>query len=91
MQSPKIRFSSRDRSKEMRSISPLRLKSIPVEKINNSPIFTPEPINTLIMQQDPQKTTTFFKSTSARSTKDHDNAIFAQLPPVQQQTKVNFI
>ncbi|XP_012234640.1 uncharacterized protein [Linepithema humile] len=90
MQPPKTRFTSRDRSKETRSISSPRLKSFPAEKIkklNNSPMFTPEPINALIMQQDPRETRTFFASSSVRSNNGHGDVMFAQLSPVHQQTK----
>jgi len=93
MQPPKTRFTSRDRSKETRSISSPRLKSFPAEKIrklNNSPMFTPEPINALIAQQDPRETGTFFTSSSAVSNNGHGDAMFAQLSPIHQQTKVSF-
>lgn len=95
MQPPKTRFTSRERSKEKRSISP-RLKTFPAEKIkklNNSPMFTPKPINALIMQQDPQETGILFASSSAKSNNGHGDATFAQpvrLSSIHQETKVNF-
>ena len=93
MQPSKTRFSSRNRSKETRSTSSSRLKSFPAEeikKLDNSPIFTPEPIAALIMQQDPQANGTFYTNPFSKNNNDHGDAISIQLSP-HQQSKVNSI
>lgn len=92
MQPPKTRFNSRNRSKEARSISSPRLKTFPAEeikKMDNPPMFTPEPIAALIVQQDPQETGTFYTNSSARNNNGRGDAISGQLSP-HQQLKVNF-
>lgn len=89
MKPPKTRFNSRDRSKEATS-SP-RLKSFPAEKIkklDNQPMFSPEPNDALIVQ-DPRETGTYFASSSIRSNNDHGDALPVKLSS-HQQSKVNF-
>ncbi|KMQ94767.1 beta-hexosaminidase subunit beta [Lasius niger] len=84
MKPPKTRFNSRDRSKEATS-SP-RLKSFPAEKIkklDNQPMFSPEPNDALIVQ-DPRETGTYFASSSIRSNNDHGDALPAKLSSHQQ-------
>lgn len=91
MQPPKTRFNSRDKSKEARSTSSPRLKSFPAEEIkkqDNPPMFSPEPIAALIVQQDPRETGTFYTNSSVKDNNGHGDAISVQLP--HQQSKVNF-
>lgn len=90
MQPPKTRFNSRNGPKEGRSTSSPRLKSFPAEeikKLDNPPMFSPEPIAALIMQQNPQETGTFYSS--AINNNGRGDAIPVQLSP-HQQSKVNF-
>lgn len=92
MQPPKTRFNSHNRSKEARSTSSPRLKSFPAEeikKLDNPPIFSPEPIAALMVQQDPRETGIFYTNPSARNNNGHGDAISVQLSS-HQQLKVNF-
>lgn len=91
MKPPKTRFSSRDRSKEIHSTSSPRLKSFPAEKLkklDNQPMFLPEPNGALIVQN-PQKTDTFFANSSIRSNNGHGDAVPIAISS-NQQSKVNF-
>ncbi|XP_011066004.1 PREDICTED: uncharacterized protein LOC105153072 [Acromyrmex echinatior] len=91
MQSSKTRFSSRNRSKETRSTSSSRLKSFPAEeikKLDNSPMFTPEPIAAFI-QQDPQANGTFYTNPFSKNNNGHGDAISIQLSPHQQSKLQN--
>lgn len=90
MQPPKTRFNSRNGSKEGHSISLPRLKSFPAEeikKLDNPPMFSPEPIAALIVQQNPRETGTFYANSSAINNNGRGDAIPVQLSP---QSKVNF-
>lgn len=91
MQPPKTRLNSQSKSKETRSVSSSRLKSFPIEeikKLDNTPTFSPEPIAALIVQQDSQKTGTFYTNPSARNNNGHGDAISVRLP--HEHSKVNF-
>ncbi|TGZ50600.1 Beta-hexosaminidase subunit beta [Temnothorax longispinosus] len=88
MQPPKTRFISQSKSKEAHSTSSPRLKSFPAEeikKLDNPPMFSPEPIAALIVQQDPRETGTFYTNSSARNNNGHGDAISVQLS--HQQSK----
>ncbi|RLU21580.1 hypothetical protein DMN91_005953 [Ooceraea biroi] len=91
MQPPKTKFLPQDRSKEARSTSSSRLKSFPAEKIrklDNSPMFSPESVGALLVQQDPRETKNFFASSVARSNNGHGDAISAQFSSFYQQPKL---
>ncbi|XP_011879971.1 PREDICTED: uncharacterized protein LOC105568712 [Vollenhovia emeryi] len=86
MQPPKTRFNSHNKSKEARSTSSPRLKSFPAEeikKLDNPPMFSPEPIAALIVQQDPRESGTFYTNSSARNNNGYGDAISVQLPHQQ--------
>ncbi|XP_011690766.1 PREDICTED: uncharacterized protein LOC105451790 [Wasmannia auropunctata] len=87
MKPPKTRFNSGNRSKEARSTSSPRLKSFPAEVIKkqeNPPMFSPEPIAALIVQQDPRETGTFYNTNSSgRNNNGHGDVISIPLPPHQ--------
>jgi len=92
MQPPKTRFNSNNRSKETPTTSSPRLKSFPAEeikKVDNPPMFSPEPIGALIVQQDPRETGTFYTNSSSRNNNGRGDAVSVQLLP-HQQSKVNF-
>ncbi|KAL6429114.1 hypothetical protein ACFW04_008119 [Cataglyphis niger] len=85
MKPPKTRFSSRDRSKETHLTSSPRLKSFPAEKLkklDNQPMFLPEPNGVLIVQN-PQETDTFFTN-SIRSNNGHGDAVPVTISSNQQ-------
>ncbi|XP_072764374.1 uncharacterized protein [Anoplolepis gracilipes] len=89
LQPPKTRL-SRDESKT-RSTSSSRLKSFPAEKIkklDNQPMFSPEPNNALIIQ-DPKETGTFLVNSSIRSNNGHGDAIPVTLSSYQQSKDIS--
>ncbi|XP_036143706.1 uncharacterized protein LOC105840427 isoform X2 [Monomorium pharaonis] len=90
MQPPKTGFNSRNRLKKARSTSSSRLKNFPAEeikKLHNPPMFSPEPIASLIVQQDPRENGTFYTNGSVKNNNAHGDAISIQPSPHCQQLK----
>lgn len=90
MRPPKTRFSSRDRSREMRTTSVPRLKSFPAEKIkklDNSSTFSPEPVDVSMVQRDPREV--FLASSPVGINYDRGDGTSAELSPAHEQSKVN--
>ncbi|XP_053973331.1 putative uncharacterized protein DDB_G0271606 [Hylaeus volcanicus] len=85
---PKTRFTSQDRSRDMRSCSSPRLKSFPAEKIKKletPPPFAPEPIGALIVQQNPREGGTLYVGGSNEIQNNGQGDVGAAVQPLHQQ------